>query len=232
LSVDEAIERFGHDRVIAALVGFLSDKRRERIEEILEKRLRSVTVALVDLYDPHNGAAAIRTAEAFGLADVHAVEGTEDFSYSKGITIGCDQWMRLHKHASFEACAAGLRGQGMRLVATHLDATKTMDDLDPTQPHALVFGNEHDGLSDEVVANCDDVVRIPMYGFTQSFNLSVSVALLLQPAVEARRRVIEGRGDLSEAEKLDLRTRWYGFSVRAVDQILDRHFSELENEGH
>ena len=108
------------------------------------------------------------------------------------------------------------------MTATLPDATMTLDELDGTKKRALVFGNEHEGLTDKAIAACDEVIRIPMFGFTQSFNLSVSVALTVTRAAALRRAAMTTLGDLDTEEKRQLRARWYGNSVRAAPGIIDR----------
>ena len=223
LTVEEAIARYGHETVRQALLPFVSEARQARIDEVLECRLQSLAVVLVDLHDPHNGAATVRSAEAFGLSEIHAVEAREPFQIARKITIGCEQWMDIHQYPDFERCAAELRRRGMALTATRPDGEMRIEDLDGSKPRALLFGNEHDGLSDEVVAQCTEVVRIPMFGFTQSFNLSVSVALMVQRAAELRRAALGRPGDLSDEKKQLLRAAWYSKGLRGAAGIIERY---------
>jgi len=229
-AVDRLLERYGADRVTSVLRSFLTDKRAERIEQVLDARLVSVAAVVENLHDPHNGAAAIRSLEGLGLAQLHVVETLEQFDFSDAVTIGAEKWISVQRHRSFDACAGALREQGLRLFAMvprrgHERAV-SIDDADVSQPFACVFGNERDGLAAESVAACDLEVTLPMYGFTQSFNLSVSVALVVQKLAQRRRDAIGAPGDLSDRERALLRARWYALSVRHAEEILTQRVSE------
>ncbi len=223
--VDALIARHGPAAIVAALAPQTSDERAARIEAVLDARLCSMTVVVENLYDPHNGAACIRSVEAVGLTALHAIEGTQPFDYSRKVTIGCDKWVDVHRHPTFGACAAVLRGQGMKLYAAVPGADQSLHDLDMAEPAALVFGNEHDGLTDEAIAGCDGTFSIPMSGFTESLNLSVSVAVTVHTLAARRRRQIGKRGDLSDQERARLRARWYALGIRGLEGIVARYVS-------
>jgi tRNA (guanosine-2'-O-)-methyltransferase len=224
--IGDLVRRHGIERVVATLRPILTDDRVQRIEEVLDARLTSVSVALENLYDPHNGAAAIRSIEGLGLTDMHVIEGTGPFRFSAEVTIGCDKWIALHRHPDMASCAAALRAAGQRLVALVPDAAQDIDTIAVDRPLALVFGNEHDGLTEPAVAACDEQVALPMHGFTRSFNLSVSVAMAASRIAERRRSWLGRPGDLQDQERAFLRARWYALSIRAAGQILDRIVSE------
>jgi tRNA (guanosine-2'-O-)-methyltransferase len=213
----------GPDVIREALTPFLSPERQARIEQILDQRLSSLTVVIENLYDGHNGAAAIRSIEAVGIQDLHAIEEASPFKIGKGVTIGCEQWVSIHKHRTTDECIGRLKERGFVLTATMPDADMTLDDLDGSKKRALIFGNEHEGLTDQAIGHCDELVRIPMFGFTQSFNLSVSVALTVTRAAAVRRAAMGRVGDLQTEEKRQLRARWYANSVRGAAGIIDRY---------
>jgi len=218
-----AVEEHGPDLVREALLPFVSESRQARIDRVLDRRLSSVTVVLENLYDAHNGAAAIRSIEAFGLCEAHAVENVGHFKFAPKVTVGCDRWVDIHRYDQIEDCARALKDRGFILSATLPDAETELEDLDGTVARALVFGNEHEGLTEGALALCDEFIRIPMHGFTQSFNLSVSVALLVQRAAAVRRAAIGAIGDLEEEKKRHFRALWYAHSVRGAAGILDRY---------
>jgi tRNA (guanosine-2'-O-)-methyltransferase len=224
--IDELIRRHGPDAIIEALRPQTSDERMERIENVLDARVDSVTVVIENLYDPHNGAAAMRSVEAFGLTTMHFVDPGERFTASSKVTIGCDKWVNSEHHQGIDNCAKAIHEQGGLLYATLPDADLTLEDVDVSKPVALVFGNEHDGLSERAIEVCDRAVRIPMFGFTRSFNLSVSVALCLSRVTARRREHLGASGDLEEAERTRLRARWYALGVRGVEGIIARHVSK------
>ena len=242
-------ERFGPDRVIEILHDWVTAQRLLRIDEVLEHRIESLTVAVVGLYDPHNGAAMIRTCEAMGLCDVHAAdEQGAPLAVSKKVALGGHKWLSIHRHPSFEALRAELKTRGFSLWAAvpsspiestinsvgrdesvaeyrgHSLLVPVVDvqDVSVQGPLALLFGNERDGLPAEVVERCDGVFSLPMWGFTASYNLSVSVGMALQVIVPRFRRTLGQNGDLCPETKRDLRAQWLFSMVRAAPQILDR----------
>jgi tRNA (guanosine-2'-O-)-methyltransferase len=171
---DRLVQRHGPDAVVTALAPLLSAERMARIEAVLDRRLVGLTVVLENLYDPHNGAAALRSLEGIGLGAVHAIEASGPFRASPAVTIGCEKWVELHHHPDVDAARAALASAGMTLCAAVPGADMTVDDLPPLEPCALVVGNEHEGLTAAAVAVCTRRIAIPMHGFTRSFNLSVA----------------------------------------------------------
>ncbi len=220
------VERHGPEAVVAALRPLLTDERAARIESTLDARLGSVSVALENLHDAHNGAAAIRSIEAFGLTTLHVVETEKRFDFSSKVTIGCEKWVAVRRHTDVAGCAAALRERGMTLWATLPGADATLETVPVDRPLALWFGNEHAGLTEEAVAACDGAVSIPMVGFTQSFNLSVSVALAIERVAARRRAHLGVSGDLGGQERAFLRARWYALSVRGAAEIVAKAVSK------
>lgn len=221
---------YGIDQILATLAPFVSEARAQRIEEILAARLSSLSIVLENLYDPHNGAAAIRSVEAFGLTHIHVIETAQQFQSAPAVTIGCEKWIDVQRHTEVATCARVLRSRGARLYATLPGVSRTIADIDVSEPVAILFGNEHEGLTAEAIAACDDRVSLPMYGFTQSFNLSVSVALVLQELSGRRRKLLNRPGDLGDQERAQLRAEWYVQSVKAAAQILGRECVKLNTE--
>jgi tRNA (guanosine-2'-O-)-methyltransferase len=211
--------------VTAAMRPLLSQERITRIEAVLDARLSGLTVALENLHDPHNGAAAIRSMEAFGLTTLHVAEPVEPFQFSPQVTIGCEKWIDVVRYPSFAACAGALKEAGFLLYAARPGGDRDPGSLDVSRPAAVVFGNERDGLTPEAVDLCDHRVAIPMHGFTQSFNLSVSVALTVHRLAERRRRLLGRAGDLGAGKRDLLRARWYAQGVRGAEAIVARHVS-------
>jgi tRNA (guanosine-2'-O-)-methyltransferase len=209
--------------VCAALAPLLVDGRRERIDAVVEARLAGLTLVIENLHDPHNGAAVLRSAEAFGLGEVHVVEGAEPFRFSSEVTQGCEKWIDVRRHASFAAAELGLRAAGFALYAAVPGADRTIADLDLSRPAALLIGNERAGLTPEALAAADQRFAVPLVGMTRSLNLSVAAALVLAPAAERRRQSLGRAGDLDEAARLALRARFYAASVRGAADVVARH---------
>jgi tRNA (guanosine-2'-O-)-methyltransferase len=210
------------ERACAALAPLIAEERRERIEAVLARRYSGLTVVLEHPHDPHNGAAAMRSCEAAGLTALHVVPSADGFRFSSKVTQGCERWIEVERHASTSACAEMLRGRGFRLAAAIPGAARTMDELDPTVPLALWFGNEHEGLSQAARASADVAFTIPMVGMTRSLNLSVAIALAVFTLAGRRRAARSGAGDLDEAARAVLRARWYREDVRGADAVLRR----------
>ncbi len=224
--IDELIRSHGPERVVAAIRPLLSEFRVDRIESVLDLRLTAPTAVFENLHDPHNGAAALRSIEALGLQEAHVVEAAEPFSAAPAVTMGCEKWLTLHHYGSVAGAAQELRARGFSLFAMLPGAARSCADLDPETPAALVFGNEHAGLSDEAIGVCDDAVSLPIHGFTQSFNLSVSVALAMSQVAHRRRQHLGQSGDLDSEERARLRARWYAMGVRGARAVVERHVSE------
>lgn len=230
--VDALIAQYGVHEVLEAATPLLEDSRIARLEEGLDAKLQSLTVVLENLYDPHNGAAALRSAEAFGLCDLHTVDGTTGaFEAAPDVCRGTQKWIDLHSHESSAACAARLRQQGFVLCATVPGAKLELEELPVDKPLAVWFGNERDGLSEEAKALCDHRVSIQMHGFCQSFNLSVSVAMFVHRLAAKRRAHLGALGDLSQERRELTRARWRGISVRGLDKVLRRAEQDRAQEG-
>jgi tRNA (guanosine-2'-O-)-methyltransferase len=221
------IDRHGPAAVCAALEGLLTAERIARIDQVLVARLASVVTVVEDTYDPHNAAATIRTTEAIGLADLHVIESEHRFTVPDGVTLGAHRWIDLHRWPSAAVAIGGLRERGFRVLATLPGAPHSIDDVDVSTPIAIAFGNEHHGLSEAAIAACDGAVGVPMFGFTESFNLSVTVALAMTRVAARRREVIGAIGDLPAARRDVLRARWFAHRVRGLGGILERAFGPL-----
>ena len=225
------MDRAFKQELVAYLGGFISDRRRKRIEQVLARRTRLLTVVLEDLYQPHNASAVLRSCECFGVQDVHVVEKGNEFRISRTVDIGASKWLSLFSHADIGTCASALREQGYRLVgATPHEGGCTLDELPVEGRLAIFFGTEECGLSDAALAAADGFVSIPMRGFSESFNVSVSAALILRELTE-QIWASELDWGLSAAEKLDLRLEWYRRSVREVALIEARFETERRIAG-
>lgn len=210
-------EAFGVDRVIRTLEPLVTDARRARLAEILAQRLSSVAVVLDRPYDPHNGAAVVRSCEAFGVQRLHVVEraGTP-FLVARSVSRGAQKWIDVTCHAEASSALAWAEGAAMPLVATHPDGELAPDDLAAMPRVALVLGNEREGIRPEIARACTARVRVPMRGFVESLNVSVTGAILLHAATRGR------AGDIDEGDRRRLYARGLVLSVpRALDILAD-----------
>jgi tRNA (guanosine-2'-O-)-methyltransferase len=203
---------------------FISEERLAKIESITAERTRYLTVVVEDIYQPHNASAVMRSAECFGVQDLHVIENKNKYKPSKEITKGANNWLTLHHHKGEDnntlACIKELKKQGYRIIATtpH-ERSNMLHDIDVTKGKmALFFGTELDGISDEVKAEADEFVRIPMYGFTESFNISVSAAICLY---ELRTKLEDQRVNwqLTADECAQLKLDWIRKSIHKVELI-------------
>jgi tRNA (guanosine-2'-O-)-methyltransferase len=207
----------GVDRVIRVLEPLVTEARRTRLREVIARRLASVAVVLDGPYDPHNGAAVLRSCEAFGVQRLHVVEraGTP-FLLARSVSRGAEKWTDVSCHTQAASALAWARGATMPLVATHPEGELAPDDLAQIPRFALVLGNEREGIRPEIAQACAARVRVPMRGFVESLNVSVTAAILLHAATRDR------PGDLEEAARRRLYARGLVLSVpRAVDILGD-----------
>lgn len=221
--IDRWLASHGPEAICEVLRPMLTPERIARIDGVLAARLPSVVTVVEDTYDPHNAAATIRTTEAIGLPELHVIEPVEErFRAAKGITRGAHEWIDVRHWQQPAACVEHLRSRGYRVFATLPGATFSIDDVDVTTPIAVAFGNEHAGLSRAAIDACDGALGVPMYGFTESFNLSVTVALAMSRIAQRRRAHLGRLGDLDEARYRELRARWFAQKVRGASGILER----------
>ncbi|MBK9518685.1 MAG: RNA methyltransferase [Anaeromyxobacter sp.] len=171
--------------------------------------------------DVQNVNAVLRTAEAFGVQEVHVIEGPmKAFDRNKKISLNADKWLDVVRWKTSQECLGALKARGFAVYATHLGpGSRDLTALSFAGPVALVFGNEHRGVSPEALALADLSYAIPMRGFSQSLNVSVAVAVSLFRAVERRQEERGRHGDLTEAETADLRERFYTCSVKQRSRI-------------
>ncbi|MCX6245473.1 MAG: RNA methyltransferase [Bacteroidetes bacterium] len=214
-------------QLLAFLTGFISENKKNKFEENILQRTRHLTLVLEDIFQPHNASAVLRTCDCFGVQDVHIIENSNKYQVNPDVALGSSKWLTLYKYSTAEnntvACLQSLRAAGYRIVATTPHQNDhTPEDLPLDQKTALVFGTELEGLTKEAIGMADDFVKIPMYGFTESFNISVSAALLLRSATE-RIRNSSIRWHLSEEENIDIRIAWAKNVVRK-SEILEKEF--------
>ena len=202
------------EEVVAKLEPLVGEPRRNRLEEVIAARLSSVTVLLDAPYDPHNVAAIMRSCDAFGVQQLH-VAARERLLLSRKIARGTQWWVDVVVHDSPSDAAHDLQSGGFELVAAETGGSLMPSDLARVGRLALVLGNEHEGVGPEIRATVSRTVKIPMRGFVESLNLSVSAAILLEAATRDR------PGDLAATERRDLYARGLFRSVpRAADVLI------------
>lgn len=221
---------FSNEELYDYLKGFMSEERALSFEEVLAQRTRHVSVILENISQPHNASAVLRTCDCFGIQDVHITEDRADYSVNKGVSLGASKWLTLYKYGSengsIEKCYERLRENGYAIVATTpAEDSYSMNALPIDKPLALAFGTELFGLSDWAIENADYKAHIPMYGFTESFNISVAASLSLQ-TLSSRIRNENGDWGLSEEEKIELKVAWAKNTIKSSDLIVERYLAE------
>ncbi len=214
-------------RLLAYMGEFVTGSRKELIEKVLTKRTRMLTVVLEDIYQPQNASAVIRTCDCFGIQDLHVIENNNQFHINPNVVHGASKWVDLYRYsghgANTEECIRLLREKGYRILATTPDPSAMhVYDYSLDQPAAVLFGTEKTGLTKTAFSMADQAVTIPMFGFTESLNLSVSASLVLSIL---REKLEESplSWQLTAEEKDEIRLKWYRHSVSRSD-ILEREF--------
>jgi tRNA (guanosine-2'-O-)-methyltransferase len=202
------------ERVIALLEPLVTDRRRDRLLAVIAARLGSVQVVFDAPHDPHNGAAVVRSCEAFGVQRVNVIERREPFLLATTVSRGSEKWIDLRRWGSVDEAVTAIRADGYELVGAHADGELAPGDLARVPRLAIVLGNERDGISRELEAACSRRVRVPMRGFVESLNVSVSAAVLLAAATATR------AGDLPHADRRRLYARGLYLSTPRADEIL------------
>ena len=218
-------------RVLQYLSQYITDHKKESIERVLAMRTRHITVVLENIYQSQNLSAAIRTCECLGVQDVHIIENESTYGINRRILKGAQKWVTLLRYRHGEdktlECFRALRQKNYRIVTVSPEASGTpIDQLDVSSRVALVFGNELHGLSCEAREYCDEQVKIPMYGFTESFNISVSAALCVFTLMNKIRDSGQ-RFHLTEEECDELRLSWYRKIIRRSEIIESQYLRTI-----
>lgn len=210
--------------LIEHLREFATEERWQKLVEVAELRTRHVTVVVEDIYQSHNASAVLRSCDGFGIQDVYIIENKNDFDASSQVTIGADQWLTLHRYKNpgadnTEACFNTLKAKGYKIIATSPhEKDANLNDLSISDKTALVFGSEIDGISDRAKELADGFLKIPMTGFSESFNISVSAAICLYN-ITRRLRDSDITWKLTEEEQEELKLEWLKRSIKAGDQL-------------
>ncbi len=218
-------------KLLEFLSTYISENKKQLFDKIIEYRTRHITVVLEDIYQPHNASAVLRSSDCFGIQDVHIIENRNTYEVNPDVALGSSKWLTLIKYNrstnnTLEAFET-LKKQGYRIVATTPHKNDhSLDDFEINSKTALVFGNELEGLSDIALENADDYVKIPMYGFTESFNISVSAAIIFHHLTEKLRKS-SINWKLSDDEILDIKLNWVR-SVIKRNEIFEKEFFSRE----
>ena len=208
---------------------FITEQRLHKMDNILSLRTRYLTVVLENIYQPHNASAVLRSCDGFGVQDVHIIENSNTYRVNPGVSLGTSQWLTMHRYNQEEENSRlainNLKENGYRIVATtpHRD-DKNLETFDLSKGKiALFFGTEMHGLSNTVMENADEFMKIPMYGFVESFNISVSCALSLHN-LSHRLRESNINWMLTPEEKENVMLEWMRNSVKNAGSLEEEFY--------
>ena len=221
------MEKFNQE-LLTYLEGFLTENRKEGFLRVLKNRTKHFTVAMEDVFQLHNTSAVMRSCEVFGIQELNVIEQKFGKSIDKEIAMGAEKWVDINRFSSIQDCITNLKGKGYQIIATtpHNDSC-LLHEFDITKPSALFFGTERDGLSEEVMQQADGFLKIPMVGYTESLNISVSAAIIIQD-VTNRLRQSDIHWQLSEEEVLDKRLDWTRKSIKDIE-FIEKKFHEVNS---
>ncbi len=223
-----------NDQLLKHLTGFLTPRRLQLFDRILEMRTKYLTVVLEDIFQPQNASAVLRTCDCFGVQDVHIIENRNQFDVDPEVAMGASKWLSLTKYNAPENntrnAIRALKAQNYRIVATtpHLNDQELHDFDIAGGKTALVFGSELPGVSKVILDEADEFLKIPMYGFTESFNISVSAAITLHHLSLRMRQDKQINWQLSETEKNELKLEWARRTIKRSELIEQRFMEENE----
>ena len=215
------------------LEGFVSEKRKATFHKVLEERTRHFTVVLEDIFQPHNSSAVIRSCDIFGVQDVHVIQNKYSSKVSRHVAKGSQKWLDIKKYnqsaTNTQDCLDTLRNDGYQIIATtpHNESCY-LHEFDITKKAAFVFGVEKEGVSEYTMSQVDGFLKIPMVGFTESLNISVAAAIILQD-ITTKLRASNVPWKLSSQEKELLYFEWVQKSIKSIEKISERYIS-LEKE--
>lgn len=214
------------DKLIDHFLKYISDRRRDFLEQVLSQRTRHITMVLEDIYQSQNASAVIRTCECMGVQDIHIIEYETKVSLNKDVVKGSIKWVdiiKYQKEKGADLCFQQLKQNGYKIIVTDPSPDGvSIYDVDVNEKIALVMGNELKGTSDRALSHADLKVKIPMYGFTESMNISVSAAICLNTLIPKLHQS-EVPWQLTEEELADIRFRWLRKMMKRPE-IMEKEF--------
>ena len=209
-------------KLLEYLETYLTDNRKSRFEKVLSQRTKHFTVATEDVYQLHNTSAVIRSCDVFGIQEVNIIEEVNSKSIDREIAMGAQKWVDLNRFSSVKDCLKAMKEKGYQIVATtpHTEDC-LLHDFDITKKSCFFFGRETEGLSQEVLDEADCFLKIPMVGFTESLNISVSAAIILQH-VTTKLRQSSIDWTLTQEENYEKRLDWIKKTIKSYDKIVSR----------
>lgn len=213
-------------KLLDYLQSYLTPRRQELFKKVLSQRTNHFTVATEDVYQLHNTSAVIRSCDVFGVQNVHIIEEQNAKKIDREIAMGAQKWVTINRYHTVQDSIKSLKEKGYQIVATspHIES-HNLRDFDVTKPSAIFFGTEKDGLSEEVLNQADSYIKIPMVGFTESLNISVSAAIILQHITnELKQSEVDWK--LTDEEFFDTQLLWTKNTIKSSDKIIERYYEK------
>ncbi|HEU4791269.1 MAG TPA: RNA methyltransferase [Flavobacterium sp.] len=208
------------------LENIITENRKENFLKVLKNRTKHFTIAVEDVFQMHNASAVMRSCEVFGIQELHVIEERYGKRIDKEIAMGAQKWVDISTYDSVTNCIDTLKDKGYQIIATTPHENDCLlEDFDISKPSALFFGTERDGLSEEILSRADGFLKIPMVGFTESLNISVSAAIIIQNLTN-RLRNSDVAWELTEEEILEKRLDWAKKSIKDIKRIEARYYEE------
>lgn len=214
---------------LAYLEGFLTEERKSKFLDILRFRTNHFMFAMEDVFQMHNTSAVMRSCEVFGIQNLSVIEERFGKKLDRKIAMGAQKWVDIRKFDTVRDCIADTQARGYKIIATTPHENDCLlEDFDISQRSAIFFGTELTGLSQEILDSADGFIKIPMVGFTESLNISVSAAIIAQNLTQ-RLRASDIPWRLTEEEMVQKRIDWAKASIKSIDVIEKRYFAERES---
>ena len=218
-------------QLIKHLSGFITKERIELLNHNLKQRTNHLAIVLEDIFHSQNASAVLRTADCFGVQNIHIIENRNNYNTHPNISLGSRKWLTEtfynKKKNNTEDCLKNLKKDGYKIIATSPHKAKSIHDIDiKKEKIALLFGSEQEGLSQLALEMADEKVKIPMYGFTESYNISVAAALCMQVVI-SKIREYNIAWQLSEKEKDEVMLNWLRNSIKESELIEKRFIKDI-----
>jgi tRNA (guanosine-2'-O-)-methyltransferase len=213
-------------KLLQHLEGYLTERRVEKFAKVLSQRTKHFTVATEDVYQLHNTSAVMRSCDVFGIQELHIIEEQNSKDIDREIAMGAQKWVDLNRYHSVKEALKDIKNKGYQIVATTPHKNDSvLADFDITQKSCFFFGRETEGLSQEVIDEADCFLKIPMVGFTESLNISVSAAIILQD-VTTKLKTSDVTWELTQEEQLEKRLDWCKKTIKSYEQVIERFYED------
>jgi len=220
-------------KLLSYLSEVVNEQRMQLFERVIKNRTNYITVVLEDIFQPQNASAVLRSCDCLGIQNVHIIENRNTFEVDTEVALGASKWLTMHKYNSFEnnslEALKQLKNKGYRIIATtpHTNDVE-LPDFDVTKgKFALVFGSELPGITETITNEADEFLRIPMFGFTESYNISVSAAIILYSLTQKIRDISGINWQLTDDEITDIMIAWMKSTAKSSHLIEQRFWEEF-----